>query len=44
MVAEMPLDNRAVDKFATLAVIPDFLLPSLSAAKRLNISSPLIIL
>jgi hypothetical protein len=44
MVAEMSLDNRTVDKFAALAAIPDLLLPSLSAAKRLNISSPLIVL
>jgi hypothetical protein len=44
MVVEMPLDNRTVTKFAAFAAIPDFLLPSLSAAKRLNISSPPIVL
>jgi hypothetical protein len=44
MVAEMPPDNRTVDKFTAFADIPDLLLPSLSAAERLNISSPLIVL
>jgi len=44
MFAEMPLDNRTVDKFAALAAIPNFHLPSLSPAKRLNISSSLIFL
>jgi hypothetical protein len=44
MVAEMPLDNRKVTKFAAFAAFPGFLLPSLSAARRLNISSPLIVL
>jgi hypothetical protein len=46
MFAEMPLDNRTVDKFAAAAVISGFLWPleSSSRAKRLNVSSRLIVL
>jgi hypothetical protein len=44
MFAEMPLDNRTVDKFAALAASFGFLRPPSPQAKRLNVSSRLIVL
>jgi hypothetical protein len=46
MFAEMPLDNRTVYKFATLAAIAGFLrlLETSPRARRLNVSSRLTVL
>jgi len=46
MFAEMPLDNRTVDKFAALAASFGFLRPLETSprTKRLNISPRLIVL
>jgi len=44
MFAEMPLDNRTVDKFAAIAATSGVLRPSSPQAKRLNISSRLTVL
>jgi hypothetical protein len=46
MFADMPLDNRTVDKFAALAATSGFFRPFETSpqAKRLNVSSRLIVL
>jgi hypothetical protein len=46
MFAEMPLDNRTVDKFAAVAASFGFLRPLETSlpAKRLNVSSRLTVL
>ncbi|HXL33118.1 MAG TPA: hypothetical protein VN968_28030 [Bradyrhizobium sp.] len=46
MFAEMPLDNRTVDKFAALAACSAFLRPLETSprAKRLIVSSRLMVL
>jgi hypothetical protein len=46
MFAEMPLDNRKVDKFAALAATSGFFRPLETSPqmKRLNVSSRLIVL
>jgi hypothetical protein len=46
MFAEMPLDNRTVDKFAALAACSGFLRPLEASprAKRLIVSSRLMVL
>jgi len=45
MFAEMPLDNRTVNKFAAIAAISGLFRPPETSppAKRLNISSGLIV-
>jgi hypothetical protein len=46
MFADMPLDNRTVDKFAAVAASSGFLRPFETSprTKRLNVSSWLIVL
>jgi hypothetical protein len=46
MFADMPLDNRTVDKFAALAATSGFFRPFETSprAKRLNVSSRRIVL